>query len=53
MKNIQLTIYKAKAIGLSILYSLGMTSCAGQIEKNASQLNYIPEQTKIHADSIS
>jgi hypothetical protein len=53
MKNIQLTIYKAKAIGLSILYSLSITSCAGQIENKATQLIFIPEQTKILAESIS
>ena len=53
MKYIQLTIFKTKAIGLSLLFSLGITSCAGQIENNASQLNFIPAQTKILADSIS
>ena len=53
MKYILLTIFKTKAICLSILCSLGMSSCAGQIENKFSQLYFIPEQTKIHADSIS
>lgn len=53
MKYIQLTIFKTKAICLSLLGSLVMTSCAGQIENNATQLKFIPEQTKILANSIS
>uniref|UniRef100_UPI00404A5320 ligand-binding sensor domain-containing protein n=1 Tax=Flavobacterium sp. TaxID=239 RepID=UPI00404A5320 len=38
---------------LFIVYALFASSCAGQNEKNAKPLNFIPEQTKIHADSIS
>ncbi len=38
---------------LFIIYALFVSSCAGQNEKNAKPLNFIPEQTKIHADSIS
>ncbi|HQX04846.1 MAG TPA: hypothetical protein PKZ44_12090, partial [Flavobacterium sp.] len=53
MKYIQQKNFKIKATCLSLLYLFGMTSCAGQIEKNATQLKFIPEQTKIHADSIS
>ncbi|MBA4154414.1 two-component regulator propeller domain-containing protein [Flavobacterium sp.] len=53
MKYILLTIFKTKAIFLSLLCSLCMTSCAGQIEKNATPLKFIPEQTKVHADSFS
>jgi len=53
MKYIQQNNFKTKAICLSILCSLCMTSCAGQIENNVSQLYFIPEQTKIHADNIS
>ncbi|RXR28320.1 hypothetical protein EQG68_14450 [Flavobacterium piscinae] len=53
MKYILLTIFKTKAICLSILCSLCMTSCAGQIEKNTTSLKFIPEQTKILAEKIS
>ena len=52
MKFKQLHNSRIKIFCLAI-YSLFMTSCAGQIENNATPLNFTPELTKIHAHSIS
>lgn len=53
MKNIQLNNTRIKRFCLSVFCSLFITSCAGQIEKNDSQLKFTPEKMKIHKDSIS
>ena len=52
MKYLQLHNLLLKTFFLSICF-FGITSCAGQIDKNATSLKFIPEQTKILADSIS
>ncbi|HRE78904.1 MAG TPA: two-component regulator propeller domain-containing protein [Flavobacterium sp.] len=49
-KQLHNLILKSFFLSICLLF---ITSCAGQIEKNATPLKFIPEQTKIHADSIS
>jgi ligand-binding sensor domain-containing protein len=53
MKSSQLNKLRIKIFCLSVISSLFITSCVGQIEKNTAQLKFIPEQIKILADNIS
>lgn len=53
MKNIQFYFSNFKTISLAILCSFLFTSCAGQVERNASQIKIKTIKTKIHQDSIS